>query len=378
VETVSDSDSLSDVAATSLADGSVVSWLTYFDPAQPLTRLKTPAPDGRFDPLSAELAVRAVTGSVADAPRAETISLRARSLGGALLVPDPKVGDALLAWTALDAGKPQVFVTLVGRDGKKIRQRMLTRTPGEKSDVAGVFAADGWLLAWVDERNQGQEVVLTKINRALTTVVPERVVTQAPSAASAPSLLEQGGHVWMTWADARDAAKPGWASVQLLQVAAVDGAVAGKPVALLTSDLHEFAPVLAPFGDAMAIAWLESDPKVVAPTGGIRIGRLDATGHFVEPPIFVEGKPRTFTSLALSCDPTRCHVVASAGAGERAELVAFDFTPGHSTRPSRLIGLGPALTAAYPAFAGDDLFYGDLSLDGRGRVRRMRIDWSGK
>jgi len=115
---------LSDVVAASMANGSLVIWLTYFDLNAPVQRLTAPAPDGRFEPLRAQLASRRVPERLEEAPASQTISLRARSPGGVALAPDPAVGDAFVAWAALDDGKPQVFTTLVDRDGKKIRQRM--------------------------------------------------------------------------------------------------------------------------------------------------------------------------------------------------------------------------------------------------------------
>jgi len=62
------------------ASGPLLAWVTYFDPSTPFTRSKTPAPDGKYEPIRAVLRVRALDG----APGAgETVvSYRADSRGG--------------------------------------------------------------------------------------------------------------------------------------------------------------------------------------------------------------------------------------------------------------------------------------------------------
>ena len=52
---------------------------------------------------------------------------RAESVGGvALAHGDPARDELLVAWAGLDNGVPQVFLTLVGKGGTKLAQRMLT------------------------------------------------------------------------------------------------------------------------------------------------------------------------------------------------------------------------------------------------------------
>jgi hypothetical protein len=367
VSTLSAVDPLADVAASRLDATTLVAWVTHFDPTTPWKRLTKPAPDGRFEPLQALLQVRAQPDGK-DANAVETISLRARSLGGVALAPGaPEHKEAMLVWTAVDNGQPQVFATIVGADGKKLRQKMLTQSKGEKSDVAVAFASDGWLLAWVDERHGDPEVYSAKFNRFFQRVGPERRLTNTPGAATGISMSSSGDRVLVAWADARDSEQPGSADPYALWLKAQDGSPIGSE-RLATTRAHSFSPVLARLGTSTVLAWLEGDG------GGIRIGRLDAEAKLAAPAsITTGGAP---TALTLACTADRCRVVAAVDRGGHGELVTGEWTPsGGAPTAARIAGLpGPAGQAASPALIGDDVFFADQVRD-RGRVRRMSVEW---
>ncbi len=189
VRAIAQADPIADMSATRLDGATLAAWVTDFDPNAPWQRLTKPAPDGRFDPVRATLGVRAIPDGKDPLP-AETISIRARSLGGVAIragAGDSK--EALVAWTALDNKIPQVFVTVVDAHGKKLRQRMLTRAPGEKSDVALAAVGDGWVVAWADERNNDPEVYAVRVNRFLQAAGPEKRITNAKGTAADIRLL---------------------------------------------------------------------------------------------------------------------------------------------------------------------------------------------
>src|SRR5690606_15024535 len=200
---IADADPLSDLAvALDGADG-LIAWLTYFDPSTPYARRKTPAPDGRFDSVLSVLKVQNLDAKDS-APM--TVSYRARSLGGvALSAGDPAKHESLLVWSALDNKQPQVFVTLLARTGKKVSQQMLTRAPGDVSDVAAGFVPDsaqgqgGWIVAWVDERHGDAEVYSARIGKGLQRVGPDRRVTSATGAATGVQVLPRGENTWLVW-----------------------------------------------------------------------------------------------------------------------------------------------------------------------------------
>jgi hypothetical protein len=367
VTTLTAGDPIADVAATRLGTTTLVAWVTYFDPTTPWKRLTKPAPDGRFDPVQALLQVRALPDAKEPAA-AETISLRARSLGGVAIAPGaPDHHEAMLVWTAVDAGQPQVFATIVGADGKKARQKMLTRSPGEKSDVAAAFVGDGWLVGWVDERHGDPELYAAKFNRYFQRVGPERRLTNARGVATGVAMAAAGTRVVVAWSDARQSEQPGSADPYALLLDARDGAPVGSEVLLATTRPHSFSPALARSGDDVVVAWLEADG------GGVRIGRLDASAKLPAPAtIATVGSP---TALTLACGE-RCRVVAAVDRGGQGELVTADWSaqagPGALRRISRLPG--PAGQAASPTLRGDELVFSDQARE-QGRVRRMLVEW---
>jgi hypothetical protein len=369
VEALSAIDPLADIAATRVGATTLAAWITYFDPTTPWQRLTKPAPDGRFEPLRALLQVRALPDS-GEAPAAQTISLRARSLGGvALAAGAAQHGESLLVWTALDNGVPQVFATVVGADGKKLRQKMLTRSRGEKSDVAVASVGDGWVVAWVDERHADPELYAAKLNRFLQNVGPERRITAAAGAATGISMLPVGSQVLVAWADARDAEQPGAADPYVIALRAQDAAPLGKEQRLATTRPHSFSPKLARLASGAAIAWIEAEE------GGLRVGRLDDRGGLVGPLATIDTNGAA-SGVSLECDAEQCHVVAAVERGGRSELRAALWAPTSAAgKSARLLVLpGPASQNVSPTLLGGTLFYADQIGD-RGRVRRMTIEW---
>jgi hypothetical protein len=113
-------DALADVALTRAGTGTLAAYLTDFDPTTPWVKLKTPAPDGRFEPLRARLELIGLKQDGSAFAPPTPLSIRAHSLGGISLSPavgaaSSGVPEQLAAWTGLDLGQPQVFLTLVVR-----------------------------------------------------------------------------------------------------------------------------------------------------------------------------------------------------------------------------------------------------------------------
>ncbi len=377
-EAIAALDPLSDVAAAQVGGATLAAWVSYFDPTTPWERLRKPAPDGRFDPVRALIQVQAFPDGKASLD-AHTISLRARSLGGVALVPgDPAKHEALLVWTAVDNKLPQVFATLLGADGNKIAQHMLTHSKGDVSDVAAAWVDDGWVVGWVDERSGDPEVYATKINRQLTEVAPERRLTNTRGGATGLSLLAQGKQVLAVWADARDSAHEGWADIYAARLAAKDANPIGVEQRLMQTRPHSHSPVLAPFGNGAAVAWIEARPDnpLKDDSPGLRIGQLDDQAHFVSPPALVPARGGAPTSVSIDCDGDRCHGVLGADVDGNAELQAFVWRPGNTPSPTRLAAVsGPAGESVSPALVDGQLFFADQPVAGKGRVRRMLIDW---
>lgn len=363
-------DLLADIDVLSENGATLAATLTYFDPSTPYERLSRPAPDGRFDPLRALLQIW-----LPDEPDAapQTISLRARSLGGVALAPmGGSSPGALLAWAALDNGQPQVFLTLLDGRGKKVSQRMLTRSDGEVSDVAAARVADGWIVAWVDERDGDPEIYAAKIDARLQRVGPEQRVTRAPGAASGPALLPVADGVVLVWADAREGEKPGWSDIYTTKLAASDAAPAAERV-LFASRHHAHSPVLAARGDGVVVAWGESeiDAGLQSRGHGLRLLELGAGNGPIE--IDVEGAP---ASLSMECGATTCRIVA-ATTGARAALWAIEAGARGAPLVRQLGAVsGPGGQALLPALGGGGVVFTERARDGRARLKQLRIEWS--
>jgi hypothetical protein len=379
VDAVAAGDPLSRVAAARVGDVALVSWLTYFDPTTPWERLKKAAPDGRFEPLQALLQIRAARSSN-DAPSTppQTLSLRARSLGGvAIAAGEPARNEALVVWSAIDAGQPQVFCTLVDAAGKRLQQRMLTRRKGEVSDVAVTFVGDGFVVGWVDERDGDPEVYAAKVNRMLMRVGPEQRVTKVKGAAADLTLLARGDHVIAAWADARNAEPEGWADIYTARLKSADASPLGGEQRVASTRLHSHSPALGALGTSTVLAWIDSTPEstLAGDDTGVRIVRLDAEAKAAGNPALLTPSSGVATAVSLDCSAERCRGVLSVDAAGSSELAGFEWKSDAAPRPRRLLTLtGPAAQLVSPVLLGSEAFFADL-VDHKARVRRMGIVW---
>jgi len=193
-----------------------------------------------------------------DDPQAQpqTISIRARSVGGVDLAPAPNDG-ALLAWSAIDGGSPQVFLTLLDARGGRVLQRMLTRSRGEVSDVAVAEVEGGWVVGWISERDGDPEVYAARVDRALKRVGHERRITTASGTATGLRLLSRGSSVLAVWSDSRGPKARAWLTCSPLS--SPEGCVPmGSEVQVSETRWHSHSPVLAAAGEGAVLGWVES------------------------------------------------------------------------------------------------------------------------
>ncbi|HEY6078658.1 MAG TPA: hypothetical protein VIW29_07635, partial [Polyangiaceae bacterium] len=365
--------SLAQLAVSDAGGRALVGYVTDFDPTTPWQKLTKPAEDGRFEPLRARVAVRPWGGS-AGAPLAEEqlVSLRAHSLAGLCLLAGPNGPKEQVAlWAGLDRGEPQVFITLLGEGGKRLQQRMLTRKPGDVSDIAGMSIDGGYLAAWVDQRSGDAEVYAARLGRSLDKAGPEQRITSADGAAAELALTRIAGKPFAVWSDARNADEPGWADIYGAFVAAADGARVGSEHRLTSTRQHSFAPHVSELGGASLLAWLEegSPPS-------LRIAPLSETGEVggsVQVIPLEMGAPR---ALGFECGAAACRVAVTVESEGAGELYGFEWKPGAGVPTAkRLSGLGsPAAAGVAPLVRGEVVYVADLR-DGRGLVRRLGVEW---
>lgn len=377
IRALAKADPIADVSATRLDGATLTAWVTDSDPNAPMERLTKPAPDGRFDPVRSTLAVRAIPDGK-EPLDAQTLSIRARSLGGVAIragAGDSK--EAMVAWTALDNKLPQVFVTVVDATGKKLRQRMVTRTPGEKTDVALTAIADGWMLAWVDERSGDPEVYAVRLNKFLQSAGPEKRITNAPGNASDVSLLTRGNNIDIAWSDARSKDRPGWASIYTATLNGADASLVGSERAVTDGKQHAHSTTLGALDKGALLAWVESTPTPGGGSSGgsARIAQLDDTGK-ASGQSTVSVPRGTPTTIALDCAKDACRIGIGVAIGERAEIDTARFQAGAATGATRLVGL--AGSASLP-LAFEVVSDGVITLDrngDEGRIRQIVVDWT--
>jgi hypothetical protein len=370
------SDALADLSLAKVGTGSLSAYLTDFDPTTPWVKLKQPASDGRLEPLRARLGLLGLKSDGSAIGPEQVLSLRAHSLGGVALS-SAESGEVLAAWTGVDAGKPQVFLTLVGPDGARRSQRMLTRKGGDTSDVAAAPVGKGWLVAWVDERDRDPELYVSRVDEKLARIGTEHRLTNAPGPATQAALATLGESAVVAWAEARDPAAPGEADIYLAHVATRDAAPVGGERRVLATKGHSFAPALGRLGGGLVLIWLERGSPDVPGSAAVMVAPLDATGepHGEPARLGIEvGEP---TSLAVDCGASGCHLVVTVRSGSEALLLAGVLRNlGEPLALRRIAALGSPIAAGVPlALAGDELLYGDADEDGAWRVRRALLDW---
>jgi hypothetical protein len=280
----------------------------------------------------------------------------------------------LVLWVGVDNKIPQAFVTLLGPDGKKIAQKMITHAKTGVSDVAAAYTGDGWVLAFIDEGPSSAEVHVTKINPTLQVVVPEKRLGAGGSTASAVQLLARGEHVFAVWGDAPVSTGRA-ADIFAAQLNAKDLALVAPEHPLSETPARSRAPVIAPFGDGAAVAWVEDSVQSGAPAT-LMLGRLDAHAE-VAPgsiaPVALDGSPESAT---IECNDSVCHVVASVLSGSGGNLSGFLWRGGSDVHVTRLVTLKAEPRGGLaPILANGDVLYADQGAHADMVVRRLGIDW---
>src|SRR6185436_15124658 len=136
---------------------------------------------------------------------------------------------------------------LVGADGKKKIQKMLTHTKGGVSEVAVAFAGDGWFVAWVDERTGSSQIYVTKVDYKLHPTMPERRVGAAASTATGVQLLVRGDRLVVVWSDARGQT-PGVSDIFVARLTAKDLSPVGPEHAVVATAALSRSPAITAFG----------------------------------------------------------------------------------------------------------------------------------
>ena len=376
-EALAETAPLSQIALTQTNAGVLLGWLTDFDPTTPWVKLKKPTADGRFEPLRARLDLQGFAASAPFTPlaAAENLSLRAHSLGGIALSSGPEQKDTLAAWAGLDGGRPQVFLTLVDKTGKKLSQRMLTHKSGDLSDVALAAAGTEYLVAWVDERSGDPELYATRVNHALNHTTPEQRITQAPGAATDLSLVATNSGALAVWADARDGEQPGTADIYATALRTSDANRGAAELCLQKTHSHSFAPTARAYGPGALVAWLESaSERTEGEPAHVSFAVLDEAGRLVGNVQNVNVGSGTPVAVGLDCVQQVCHALVSVDQNGRGELYSIAFRAGKLENPVRIRSSNNAASSVAPIVHGSDVYITEVQ-QGVARLRHLQLEW---
>jgi hypothetical protein len=370
-------DSVADFALAEFDGQPLLAHVTEFDASVPWKPLLRPAADGRFDPLRAKVVLeRPAQGLAKPQPLpASPISFRAHSLAGVTIAAGaPGEQRSLLTWGGVDQGEPQVFATLLGKDGKREAQRMLTRKKGALGRVTAVRVGDGWVVAWIDSRTGSPLLYAAKVEARLNRVSREQLLSPADGAASDVALAYDGKSLYAVFAEARGKDALGRGDVFARRLNVKDASPLSEEQRLSTTREHSFAPVAVPYAGGLAVAWLERGAE--EGTAGSVVVRTLGDGGPGEP--VTQSLPQgTAGALALSCSDAGCRLALTVEIEDarRAILAVAGFGPSGLSPVTRVLDLGGARgLGVAPVISGDAVSFVSASND-RAAIRRALLAW---
>lgn len=369
---------LSDLTGLRKAEGFLLGSITYFDPTTPLKRLATPGPDGRTDPLQARVDVFDV-GANGEVSGSNTISYRASSLPG-LSLAAAKSGGSGLAWSAMDQGQPQLFVTALREDAKKQSQRMLTHKKGRLDEVTMAPVDNGWLLAWFDERSGDAELYATRVNQSLERRGAEERLTQRPGELSSLALVPMGEEAIVIYVASRRGNSQRGVELYTRRIALSDARP--RDVEHRIAELSGAVKFLTAsrFENGIVLGWLEipTDGGISEDSAHLRLLRLDARGEATSQMTSLVEADGVPASVAIECLEKQCHGILVADVGGRGELQGFAFDP-KSTSAPRLVPLarsqGTVEQNVAPVLVGEHVFMVDQVDAERAHIVHAKLSW---
>jgi hypothetical protein len=369
LRSLAEGEPLADVAAARVGGGWLLATLTQFDESTPYVRRKTPAPDGKLAPLRALLSVQPFSNE-GRGDASKVISYRARSTSGIALA---RLGDerSLLAWTALDQQRPEVFATLLGKNGTPVGQKMLTAGAGDVTALAAASLPRGSVVAWIADRNGEPQLFAARLNEELVRTAPEQRLSPA-GGFTGLSLARHGDEAWLasTRRDERE---------EVLSITRLDPKTAarrGEEIAIQRSEASALgSPVLVMNGTGALLGWVERPLAGGGEAARAFLAELDAEGRRVGEPISVASPSGDPIALRLFCDAGHCQGAIDARPPRGPSIEGFEFRTG-SVPEARVLVYRAGAAADPPAFALADgaLFHADRS-EHRGSLRRAAIDW---
>ncbi len=363
---------LADLVAVPGGTGTLLTTLSDFDPNLPYEIPDEPAPDGRLKPVRAVLTTHWLPpteeylASDSPAPDPVVLSYRARSVSGIAVA--NKGERNLVAWSAIDGQNPQVFTTLIDSQGRKVSQRMQTRSTGEVRSVTADAARKGWLLAWIDERGGAPHAYATRLEDNLNRRTSE--VAIAPARCSGLDARVVGDEMWLL------AGLETEGGHELALVKADDALKPlGDPTPVASARGAVASPQLLVGTDSKWAAWLEAEADDTTGTSNARARwiRLDDTGRPVGQPVSPRGYGAAI-SLRGTCIQNACRLLVGQRGRTGDSLAATTLKT--DDQPTPLLRLVGKRAAVRPTLLGGEIWlHDDIAGSSRQGVYVGEVSW---
>lgn len=185
-----------------------------------------------------------------------------------------------LAWTDGRAGSSDVMANWLTSDGARVLSDDLALSFGVNQQRAAAATWDGtnYFVAWVDERNGGQDLYGVRLSPSGVALDPAGIaIATGPTNPSAPAVTWTGSHHLVVWSEARDG---GLADLWAQRIAP-DGGLEGPNFAVVSAPGEQLPPAIAAGPTSALVVW--SDTRDGGQNlYGLRLahdgGPLDGTG----------------------------------------------------------------------------------------------------
>jgi hypothetical protein len=365
---------LAAINAVKGGQGTLLAWLSEFDPNIPYQVPSKPAPDGRYAPVQAQLKTRwlAEDGeprrAACDATTEQSISIRARSVAG-LDVANTRDRN-LLVWTAIDNKQPQVFTTLLDGRGQRLKQSMLTRQNGEVLSVSAQAFQDTWFVGWIREEGARTAPYVARLGATLGRMSPDVLIPVGKESISGLELAATAQGPWVAMAGTvgeREVIRLINLDPVTLQVRkSANDPLSSSPRAE-ADQWQQFAPRLTSWKEGLLLAWLERKNDQTR----VRALQLDASANVLA--AYQSEPAERLTALSIDCAEL-CRVVATnehtdeTGAGYLALSTIRSATRANAPVQNLELLQGPNLSSPSalqvpPAIIGGLVYYPDVSAE---------------
>ncbi|MET0591213.1 MAG: hypothetical protein ABW133_00840, partial [Polyangiaceae bacterium] len=243
------------------------------------------------------------------------------------------------------------------------------------SDVALVAHKDGFIVAYVDMREGGAGIYLSKVGKDLQRVGNERLVARAMGEASEVRMIVRGEELFVAWGEARQ--NPEAYGVFMARHGAADLSPRSDPARIVLAPKNAKGLDLTAFGDGALLGFIEESPPNAATAQTapktLVLTRIDPSLRGREPVrLSMSAQP---SSVALDCDNV-CRVIVAGAEKDELALYGFRFDGASAEPAARLTAIpGVSTEDTNPVVSRDWLFFAEDNLHGAGRIIKAKLAW---